>query len=104
MQPLKLAKVAVDQKEFFVVLSLANRNIKPSNCHNGEVRTVRGPDSNVTGRALVCINRVWSPACGGSSNWNYTNAVVACRQLGLQPHEGNQIKAVANESIISSCS
>lgn len=89
---MKLAKVAVNQKEFFVVLLLANRNIKPSNCQDGEVRIVRGPNSNVTGRALVCINRVWSPVCGGSRNWDYRNAVVACRQLGLQPHEGNQIK------------
>ncbi|XP_011409421.1 PREDICTED: deleted in malignant brain tumors 1 protein-like, partial [Amphimedon queenslandica] len=36
------------------------------------------------GRVEVCISETWTTVCG--NQWNYGDASVACRQLGLSPY------------------
>ena len=49
-------------------------------CTQGSIRLQRG--TNSSGRVEVCHINVWGTVCG-DSYWGLTDAIVACRQLGL---------------------
>lgn len=51
-----------------------------NNCSDGDVRLVGG-SSPTEGRVEICFDRLWGTICG--SNWDYRDAAVTCRQLGL---------------------
>ena len=48
---------------------------------NNTLRLVGGSFAN-EGRLEICINGVWGTICAYDDSWTYTNAQVACRQLG----------------------
>ena len=56
-------------------------------CRNGALRVTGGPTS-MAGYLEVCYNEVWGSVC--SSNWDNTDAGVACRQLGFAPVGKNE--------------
>ena len=50
-----------------------------TNCTEGDVRLAGGLHPT-EGRVEVCAQGRWTGVC--SSNWNYQDAFVVCRQLG----------------------
>ena len=51
-------------------------------CNDTDIRLVEGRNnSKLEGRVEVCYHRQWRRVCGDS--WDNSDAVVACRQLGL---------------------
>ncbi|XP_065913717.1 scavenger receptor cysteine-rich domain-containing group B protein-like isoform X2 [Dysidea avara] len=51
-----------------------------TNCTEGEIRLVNGPD-NFEGRVEICHNKEWGTVCDNS--WSPNDGIVACHQLGL---------------------
>uniref|UniRef100_A0A1X7U1B7 Deleted in malignant brain tumors 1 protein n=1 Tax=Amphimedon queenslandica TaxID=400682 RepID=A0A1X7U1B7_AMPQE len=49
-------------------------------CNNSDIRLV-GSDSLTEGRVEVCVNGAWGTVC--DDFWDYRDAQVACKQLGL---------------------
>ncbi len=49
-------------------------------CSEGTVQLVGGVD-NTEGRVEICINDQWGTVC--DQMWDLTDAVVVCRELGL---------------------
>ena len=66
-------------------------NVVPSNCTDGDLR-LAGGSADYEGRVETCVNRAWGTVCSQSSpyyhyyysNWQQTDAMVVCRQLGHQ--------------------
>ena len=55
-----------------------------TSCTNGAIRLSGGRDQ-YEGRVEVCSNGIWVIISTGG--WDFNDATVACRQLGLlQPH------------------
>lgn len=55
----------------------------------GDIRLAQSSDySYLDGRVEVCRNNSWGTVC--EYGWSSTDAIVACRQLGFNPH-GNAI-------------
>ena len=55
-------------------------SIVDGTCKNTDIRLV-GRKSNLEGRVEVCFQGQWGTVCGLS--WDWRDASVACRQLGL---------------------
>ena len=51
-------------------------------CQTGDLR-LRGSSDRSTGRVEICNDEVWGAVC--NSNWDDTDAGVACRQLSFAP-------------------
>ena len=49
-------------------------------CTTGDIR-LQGGSNDQEGRIEICMNGVWGTVCGDS--FNFTEASVACRQLGF---------------------
>lgn len=64
------------------ISSATNNNI--SECTSGSVRLVGG-DYEFQGTVEFCIGDTWNTICGYRGNWNETNSLVLCHQLGLKP-------------------
>ena len=56
-------------------------------CSQGELRLTQG--NNISGSVEICINGIWTGIC--DNQWNFIDASVACKQLGL-PHSGAEIQ------------
>jgi len=54
--------------------------IVKTNCTEGDIRLVDGPDS-FEGRVEICHRNLWGTVC--DNYWNENGGIVACRQLGL---------------------
>ena len=77
-----------------IVLSVAMRN--------GDMRLARGSISSPTyssGRLEIYINGEWGTVCGDS--FSFTNANVACQQLGYSGASRNPITASDNSSWVA---
>ena len=57
-------------------------------CNNSDIRLV-GSSSTMEGRVEVCVNGAWGTVC--DDFWDYRDAQVACKQLGL-PYTGKTLK------------
>ena len=66
------------------MMNIRSRNSSQnhSGCNHSDIRLVDGQNSN-EGRVEICIDGVWGSVC--DDNWDYKDASVACRQLGLEP-------------------
>ncbi len=58
-------------------------------CTQGAIRLQGG--NTTQGRVEICNNHIWGTVC--DDNWDRTDAMVACRQLGL-PSSSNYIEAI----------
>ena len=52
-------------------------------CKNGTMRIQDG-DGVTYGRVEVCVGGLWGTIC--SNFWDYEDAAVVCKQLGLSPY------------------
>ena len=53
-------------------------------CRDGSVRLVDGDNYNATaGRVEYCVGGRWGTVCNYQSSWGESDALVVCRQLGL---------------------
>uniref|UniRef100_A0A1X7V0V9 SRCR domain-containing protein n=1 Tax=Amphimedon queenslandica TaxID=400682 RepID=A0A1X7V0V9_AMPQE len=52
-------------------------------CNNGDVR-LAGASSKTAGRVELCVETVWTSLC--DQNWDLSDAMVACRQIGYSPY------------------
>ena len=61
--------------------------IAGQSCTTGDLRLLGG-STQYEGRVEICNNNVWGTVCDDS--WGTNDAIVVCRQLGLQTN-GNYI-------------
>ena len=54
-------------------------------CSNGDIR-LQGGSNDTEGRVEICMNAVWGTVC--DDFFNFTDASVACRQLGFSRFRG----------------
>ena len=54
-------------------------------CDEGDIRLTQSTDySYLDGRVEICRSNLWGTVC--EYQWSSVGAMVACRQLGLNPH------------------
>jgi deleted-in-malignant-brain-tumors protein 1 len=55
----------------------------PARCSDGQLRLAEGSDSYY-GRVEICSDQRWNTLSSARSLWSYTNARIACIELGFQ--------------------
>ena len=79
-------RLSMQKSNFFLCgwgrLYLATFN-NISECRSGSIRLVGGNNTN-QGTVEFCIGDSWNTICGYPWDWNETNSLVLCNQLGLK--------------------
>ena len=68
-------------------------------CNHNDIRLVGGRDSR-EGRVEICVDGRWGTVC--DDQWDRMEALVACRQMGLQVTGNNSIIIISSTKIVGS--
>ena len=89
-----LVELALVSSQGFVQLApseavvVIQESLGGQECGTGGVRLLGGAGRSNEGRVEVCVDGAWSSVC--QNTWDYREAIVVCRQLGL-PYSGETL-------------